>query len=81
MSCNQKPSDRINYSQIKSNQNLTVSDVDSNKKPNMVFENKIWDFGEINQGESVAHSFIFKNEGDTPLILSLIHISEPTRPY
>lgn len=70
ISCNQKPSDRINYNQTKSNQNLTVSDVDSNKKPNMVFENKIWDFGEIVQGESVTHSFIFKNEGDAPLIIS-----------
>jgi len=36
----------------------------------MEFETTEFDFGEITAGEKVIHTFIFKNTGDTPLIIS-----------
>ena len=36
----------------------------------MEFSNTVWDFGEINQGESVDHVFTFINNGTEPLIIS-----------
>ena len=36
----------------------------------MEFSNTVWDFGEINQGESVDHIFTFINNGTEPLIIS-----------
>lgn len=37
--------------------------------PKMVFENTAFNFGTIEQGESVSHSFKFKNEGKSDLII------------
>ncbi|MCT4665025.1 MAG: DUF1573 domain-containing protein [Flavobacteriales bacterium] len=34
------------------------------------FENTVWNFGDITQGESVSHVFKFKNTGTEPLIIS-----------
>ena len=38
--------------------------------PVVVFEREIFDFGKIQQGESVQHEFKFKNTGKSPLIIS-----------
>ncbi len=38
--------------------------------PIMEFEKASYDFGLINEGEKVAHSFKFTNKGKTPLIIS-----------
>lgn len=34
------------------------------------FKEKIFDFGNVKQGESVTHEFIFKNTGNKPLVIS-----------
>lgn len=38
--------------------------------PEMTFEEEVFDFGKITQGEKVSHAFIFKNTGNKNLIIS-----------
>lgn len=38
--------------------------------PDMTFEEEIFDFGKIVQGEKVTHAFVFKNTGKKNLIVS-----------
>jgi hypothetical protein len=51
---------------------INVSDVTSpnNKYSKIVFETNTFEFGKINQGEIVKHTFNFKNDSDEPLIIS-----------
>jgi hypothetical protein len=41
----------------------------SGKNPEIEFSQTDFDFGEIKQGERVAHRFIFKNTGDGDLLI------------
>ena len=50
--------------------NVSVENVISEGGASMEFSNTVWDFGEINQGESVDHIFTFINNGTEPLIIS-----------
>ncbi len=38
--------------------------------PEMAFEEEVFDFGQIIQGEKVTHAFVFKNTGKKNLIIS-----------
>ena len=38
--------------------------------PKMKFDNDVYDFGKIKQGEKVIYDFTFTNTGKTPLIIS-----------
>jgi hypothetical protein len=38
--------------------------------PEITFEEEFHDFGDVQEGEVVNHTFTFKNEGDGPLIIS-----------
>ncbi len=38
--------------------------------PQITFEETEYNFGDINQGDKVEHTFVFKNNGSSPLILS-----------
>jgi hypothetical protein len=50
---------------------LSTSLVSVNGKlPVMVFADTTYDFGTINQGEKVSHTFKFKNTGSTDLVIS-----------
>lgn len=40
--------------------------------PKIVFEQDVHNFGVISQGEEFDHSFKFKNEGKSPLVLSFV---------
>ena len=44
--------------------------VPSGPTTSIQFEQTEFDFGTINQGESVSHKFTFKNTGDEPLIIN-----------
>ncbi|MBI3503077.1 MAG: DUF1573 domain-containing protein [Bacteroidetes bacterium] len=44
--------------------------VNKDKLPAMKFEEEVFDFGTITQGEKVMHDFKFKNEGASDLIIS-----------
>ena len=39
-------------------------------KPEMVFEETSFSFGDIHQGDKVVHIFKFKNKGKAPLVIS-----------
>jgi len=47
-----------------------VVKVDSANAPVITFEESIFEFGEIMQGDVVEHVFVFTNTGKSPLILS-----------
>jgi len=80
--CNNKASDKINNQTNDSNQPNTEVETNSNtsdpqeiifndgKQPKIEFDMKVWEFGEINEGESVDTIFKFKNVGNAPLIIS-----------
>lgn len=38
--------------------------------PRITFEEKVFDFGDIYQGDQVKHLFTFENSGDAPLIIT-----------
>jgi hypothetical protein len=42
----------------------------TNPEPIMSFEETVWDFGTITDGERVSHTFKFKNTGKADLIIS-----------
>jgi hypothetical protein len=48
----------------------TDKEVSQESGPVIVFEEEVYDFGDIIQGEKVEHTFRFENGGDEPLILS-----------
>ncbi len=39
------------------------------KVTSIEFENELYEFGKITQGEKVEHSFVFKNTGEYPLLI------------
>lgn len=44
--------------------------VPSGPKTVMSFGEEVWDFGSVNDGEKVEHTYKFKNSGNDPLIIS-----------
>lgn len=49
---------------------ITAQDVVSQGTPEFSFENTSHDFGAIEEGQTVEHTFSFTNTGDAPLIIS-----------
>lgn len=50
---------------------ITADDVVSPETAaNIEFEEEVFDFGDIEEGESVEHLFKFKNTGENPLVIS-----------
>lgn len=67
-SCEQKERDGIDSSDI-SNSSSADGKININI-PEIKFEEEVFDFGKITQGEVVSHDFKFKNIGKTNLIIS-----------
>jgi hypothetical protein len=42
------------------------------KKPRAVFKERAHDFGKVKQGDVVNHEFVFKNEGNAPLVIDRV---------
>lgn len=53
---------------------ITFGD-DKTKEAKFEFEEVLWDFGTILDGEVVEHSFKFKNVGNEPLVLTSVKAS------
>lgn len=53
----------------KSSGTQDVAAVDTTLKPTVVFTEDSFDFGDIKEGETVAHTFFFKNEGPGSVII------------
>ena len=43
--------------------------------PEIVFEEAVFDFGQVKSGDSVVHQYVFKNTGDQPLIIAQANAS------
>lgn len=54
--------------------NVPVSSegVNAEDMPSFEFENAIFEFGTISQGEKVSHSFRFKNDGKSDLVINKV---------
>ena len=65
VACNQKTSESQ-----KLDTNAIETDQNSNKEPAISFNNKIWGFGTITDGEVVEHTFRFTNSGTKDLVIS-----------
>ncbi len=50
--------------------NASANGKSNDKLPEIKFEEEVFDFGRITQGEKVSHSFLFKNVGSKNLIIS-----------
>lgn len=46
--------------------------------PKIVIQESRWNFGEIYQRQTVWHTFVIRNEGDEPLIISDVKSSCPS---
>jgi hypothetical protein len=70
VACNEDASSKIDTSQQKKQTEVSLDQVDTQTDAQMEFEEIEWNFGEINQGESVEYAFNFTNTGSDPLIIT-----------
>ncbi len=68
-SCNNNTSEKAITSDVVNN-SQTANGSNGANLPEIKFEEEVFDFGKITQGERVSHSFIFKNTGNKNLIIS-----------
>lgn len=73
-SCGQKvdpqhPTDLVNIPAT------SDDELDKDDLPEMEFEEEVFDFGTITQGENVSHVFKFTNSGSKPLIIANAYTS------
>ncbi len=55
---------------IVKNPNTAAGDGENVKLPVLTFDEELFEFGEITQGESVAHTFTFTNTGEADLVIT-----------
>jgi len=70
VACNEDASSKIDTSKQKKQTEVSLDQVDTQTDAQMEFEEVEWNFGEINQGESVEYAFNFTNTGSDPLIIT-----------
>ncbi|HYK76577.1 MAG TPA: DUF1573 domain-containing protein [Daejeonella sp.] len=66
---NQKPTEQV-VEDGPDHAAAITSVIDTANAPVFKFEKESYDFGQIAEGEQVNYSFVFKNIGKTPLIIS-----------
>lgn len=67
--CNQNASDKVE-DKIANLSDTAAGDVASADAPKFEFDKEIFDFGVVEEGETVKTTFKFKNTGKTPLIIT-----------
>jgi len=70
ISCNKGAGDDGNIGTDVVSNSESATGKKSTDLPEMKFEEEVFDFGKITQGEKVSHAFNFKNTGDKNLIIS-----------
>ena len=68
ISCSSNQQYKITTDLVKNSQ-TAIENSDIVAMPSIQFEDDIFDFGKINQNESVSKDFYFKNTGDAPLLI------------
>ena len=66
-SCKDNAADKVKAENV---EEAAVRDAKAEKFPVMSFEEESFDFGTINEGDIVDHTFKFTNTGDAPLVIS-----------
>lgn len=66
-SCKDKAADKVQAENV---EEAATRDEAANEFPVMTFEETSFDFGTIQEGEVVEHTFTFTNTGDAPLVLT-----------
>ncbi len=66
-SCKQDASKEVDTQKA---QTAAVEDSKEQKFPVMSFDEAMYDFGTINEGDIVEHTFSFTNTGDAPLVIT-----------
>jgi len=64
------PENAVNPEAIKNPETASASGSVENRLPVFQFEKESYDFGSINEGESVSYAFKFRNAGKTDLLIS-----------
>ncbi|MAN26688.1 MULTISPECIES: DUF1573 domain-containing protein [Mesonia] len=63
----EKASDKVKEEKV---EEVAERDANAEGTPEMKFEEEMYDFGTINEGDVVEHTFKFTNTGDSPLVIS-----------
>ena len=66
-SCKDNAADQVKAENV---EEAAVRDAKAEKFPEMTFAETTFDFGTINEGEVVEHTFTFTNTGDAPLVVA-----------
>ncbi len=67
-SCSESEGDNVNTDLV--NNTASANGNTNGKLPEIKFEEEVYDFGKMTQGERVSHDFIFKNIGSKNLVIS-----------
>ncbi|RRO21840.1 DUF1573 domain-containing protein [Flavobacteriaceae bacterium 14752] len=67
MSCKDNAADKVKAENV---ENATERDAQEVVYPTLDFEKKTHDFGTINEGDVVEHTFTFTNNGKAPLVIT-----------
>lgn len=71
-SCSSKDTQNIT-SDIVHNPSTASGNIDTVNVPKMTFEEEVFEFGDITQGEKISHRYKFKNTGKTDLVITSAH--------
>ncbi len=66
-SCKEEAADKVKAENV---EKATERDEAQTKFPTMDFEEKEFDFGNVEEGDTVEHTFKFTNNGEAPLIIT-----------
>lgn len=75
LSAQQNPANVVNLNLDPLKTDKLVSQPASTKGPNLFVENPVFDFGQAKDKKMIQHTFILKNVGDAPLIISDVSTS------
>lgn len=67
--CNEEATNEVS-TDIVTNPATAESGAGETSMPKMKFETDLYDFGEVSQGEKVAYSYKFTNEGEADLVIT-----------
>lgn len=69
--CGESGERELSAQELINNPNSANPEADPNKpQPKLEFEESEFDFGTVNEGDKVQHTFRFKNTGSAPLLIS-----------